>query len=277
MEKIPVKIDNFSLHSISQVKSICQPFLDKFEIVFFDFTRVYKNGTETILTSYPELIQSLYGLGLYILPANVGFLGKTKNVLLLSSAIDNGINFELLNHVRESFAVDHILNIVEKKSDYLDCYSFGAHSKDDKMVNFYLNNMDILEKFILYFKSVASPLIKKADHSRMTLPTLLKPFYKEVLTYSDINATDTLNFISNMVSHVKLELCIDKKIVKLSRRETECIIYLTSGLSIKEVARKLLLSPRTVETYIGNVKNKLKCDKINQIFDVLFDQTKLLI
>lgn len=276
MEKIPVKIENFSLHSILQVKSICQPFLDKFEIVFFDFTRVYKNGTETILTSYPELIQSLYGLGLYILPANVGFLGKTKNVLLLSSAIDNGINFELLNHVRESFAVDHILNIVEKKSDYLDCYSFGAHSKDDKMVNFYLNNMDILEKFILYFKSVASPLIKKADHSRMTLPTLLKPFYKEVLTYSDINATDTLNFISNMVSHVKLELCIDKKIVKLSRRETECIIYLTSGLSIKEVARKLLLSPRTVETYIGNVKNKLKCDKINQIFDVLFDQTKLL-
>jgi len=46
---------------------------------------------------------------------------------------------------------------------------------------------------------------------------------------------------------------------KLSERENVCMQYLCIGLTIKEIARKLQISPRTVECYIDRVKEKLNC------------------
>ena len=43
----------------------------------------------------------------------------------------------------------------------------------------------------------------------------------------------------------------------LTMREQECIFYVTKGFTFVEIAQKLLISPRTVETHITNIKNKL--------------------
>ena len=59
----------------------------------------------------------------------------------------------------------------------------------------------------------------------------------------------------------------------LSKREAECIFYLLQGKSTKDTGRLMKISPRTVECYINNVKNKLNCyykgdllDKISNSF-----------
>ncbi|MFC3908421.1 LuxR C-terminal-related transcriptional regulator [Legionella dresdenensis] len=52
--------------------------------------------------------------------------------------------------------------------------------------------------------------------------------------------------------------------VSFSRREMDCIHLLLKGKRIKEIAYDLNLSPRTVETYINQLKEKLGCrDRIN--------------
>ena len=43
----------------------------------------------------------------------------------------------------------------------------------------------------------------------------------------------------------------------LSRRQTQCLFYIASGFSIKEIANKIDKSPRTIETHINVLKNKL--------------------
>jgi DNA-binding CsgD family transcriptional regulator len=45
----------------------------------------------------------------------------------------------------------------------------------------------------------------------------------------------------------------------LSRREIDCLYYLTKGMTIKEIARNISLSPRTVEHYLESAKLKLNC------------------
>jgi DNA-binding CsgD family transcriptional regulator len=45
----------------------------------------------------------------------------------------------------------------------------------------------------------------------------------------------------------------------VSKREKECLHYLICGLSAKSIARKLNLSPRTIEYYIGKMKEKFDC------------------
>lgn len=45
----------------------------------------------------------------------------------------------------------------------------------------------------------------------------------------------------------------------LSKREVECLFYLVRGKSMKTVAKILGLSPRTIETYLARLKEKINC------------------
>ncbi len=45
----------------------------------------------------------------------------------------------------------------------------------------------------------------------------------------------------------------------LSKRETACMHYLCKGLTTKQTARQLKISPKTVETYIERAKIKYNC------------------
>jgi DNA-binding CsgD family transcriptional regulator len=47
-------------------------------------------------------------------------------------------------------------------------------------------------------------------------------------------------------------------LAKLSFREVDCMVYLAHGKTIKEIGRYLDLSPRTVEGYLDNIKDKLE-------------------
>ncbi len=53
----------------------------------------------------------------------------------------------------------------------------------------------------------------------------------------------------------------------LSAREEECIFFLIRGASIKEIARFMHLSPRTVEAYLNNIKIKFDCHTKAQVIE----------
>ncbi len=49
-------------------------------------------------------------------------------------------------------------------------------------------------------------------------------------------------------------------ITSLSNREVEVFEFLGQGLTAKQIARRMLLSAKTVETHLANIKKKLKVD-----------------
>lgn len=57
------------------------------------------------------------------------------------------------------------------------------------------------------------------------------------------------------------------KVSEFSERELECLFYLLRGYSAKEIAKHLLLSHRTVETYIERIKNKAGLVTKSQLID----------
>jgi DNA-binding NarL/FixJ family response regulator len=63
--------------------------------------------------------------------------------------------------------------------------------------------------------------------------------------------------------------------IRLTNRQMECIHLLMKGMTAKDIANELHLSFRTVESYLANIKNRLKCKnkteliiKLARIFDV---------
>lgn len=53
--------------------------------------------------------------------------------------------------------------------------------------------------------------------------------------------------------------------IVLTVREIECSYYLIKGLSSREIAVKIFLSPRTVDYYIENVKGKFGCSRRTEL------------
>ncbi|MBY0545295.1 MAG: helix-turn-helix transcriptional regulator [Gammaproteobacteria bacterium] len=63
-----------------------------------------------------------------------------------------------------------------------------------------------------------------------------------------------LDFIQQLNRNRKIrkntfQFIIGKKLVPLTFREMECLMYLAEGLPAKAIARKMMLSPRTIEGF----------------------------
>lgn len=73
--------------------------------------------------------------------------------------------------------------------------------------------------------------------------------------------------INNKVNGILALVKIDSKIPlsnisderTISKRELQCLYYLTKGFSLKQIAHVLKISPRTVEHHINSTKSKLNC------------------
>lgn len=52
---------------------------------------------------------------------------------------------------------------------------------------------------------------------------------------------------------------VESNEICLTSRELQCLDLLSAGMSAKEIARKMLISPRTAESYIDKLKQKMNC------------------
>lgn len=57
----------------------------------------------------------------------------------------------------------------------------------------------------------------------------------------------------------------------LTARQAECMYFLIRGKSAKEIGRILTLSSRTIETYLENLKDKLKCQGTAELIEMAID------
>ena len=58
----------------------------------------------------------------------------------------------------------------------------------------------------------------------------------------------------------------------LSKRETDTLFYVIRGYTAKEIAQKLDVSPKTIEYYIEQLKNKLNCSKKSELIEKSVEQ-----
>ena len=56
-----------------------------------------------------------------------------------------------------------------------------------------------------------------------------------------------------------------ERVALLSEREREVLSLVVAGLTNKEIARALALSPRTVETHRANLSSKLQVESLAQL------------
>lgn len=141
--------------------------------------------------------------------------------------------------------------IFRRESDCVKTYCFGMDTDTPLFSQSCLQNICLLEHFCNYFNEKAKDIIDCTDRKKCGFLEMgLPKNYQDELLFQN-----TQKFLQETCLENKFLITREKNI-QLSKREIECLTYLSLGKSLKEIAIILNLSPRSVEFYLDNIKKK---------------------
>ena len=242
-----IQQDNFFLTNACHIDEICSP-LKKLDITYFTYMKNHIDGSQVYLSNSAYWIEDYYKLELY---KSSSFEAGPDLYCSGNYIWTKEDNAEVYLHGRNKFDSDNGMTIINKSDLYCEFYFFSGSTKATWLSNFYLNNMDLLEKFIIYFKDSANLLLKKAEKNRI--------FFPKLSNNADL-IPESMNYIYDNVLNVRNEFLREMNFhTNISARENEVAFHLLKGKTAIETAKALFISKKTVERHIENMKVKLQC------------------
>lgn len=232
------------------VRDILKP-LQQLGIIYFTYAKSENNGNRTYLSTHPDILEK-YLQEEYYLKGNVESRPeKYKNQIIFWDTLPKQYIYDQL--IRSS-NIDHGIFMINQETDYCEFYGFATKKGNYQVINNYINHVDVLKNFCLYFKDRAKKIIRRAEANKISLP-----FHN-----------DTLDFVNDPKNIIFDNALIEQKnILTLSVRQKDCATLLLKGMQYKEIAQILNISSRTVETHINYLKRKLNCsNKIELILQL---------
>jgi len=142
--------------------------------------------------------------------------------------------------VREKFGLHHGLTLVRRYKDYYDMIAVAVSEPKLNIGSFYLNKQKRMEQFINFFDKEYRDLLTTATKNPIILP---RPYRDS-------------NYQKICLQNGRLPIKGNYGKTYLTAQELSCLRLRITGLSNKEIAQILDLSPRTVETYMARIQQR---------------------
>lgn len=262
LEEINLSAYQYSEAVSDKFTQICEP-LFKLGVKYFNYHKIFKNGSYLIFNNHPEFLKAYLH---DIATSNISNIGPifTETItlamqqpqlyfMLNSDIMSFDPNQEKIIKLYYDFDIWNAFFIFKTNANFIEVYAYSMTRSDTYAYQFYLNNLHLLEHFVDYFNERATDLIDCKDQAKLVC-------FKEQFDSMAISQEDHL---ARKIEHFLQETQLSKRLIKgknkdltLSKREAECLEYLALGKSMKEIGKTLELSPRTIEFYLRNIKNK---------------------
>ncbi len=251
-------------HAGDDMRQLLSP-LRRHGVAHFTNVRVYEDTGVDILTTHPSFSVLFYREKFYRHAFAATPDQYDSGIVLTKDLIEKPKKSSIAWMVRNA-AIEHAgyspdLIFLEKESEYVDLYFFGTLSHLDCDNSFYLNRLDIFARYISFFKSAGSPLISKAQRSRL----YYEGSRREETALSVANKNDR-DWVYDKLLKTS-QLC--RKQYNLTKKEQIVACYLANGCSNNELSDALALSPRTIEKYIDHLKFKFRSRNIRHLISQL--------
>ena len=188
-------------------------------------------------------------IGQYLVWDAVQCQGQTADMLADSTSLD----------------YRHVFTIIKKDADISHFYHFGTHLLNPSIHLMYINNLDLLDRFITYFNV-------QVKQSKKLLTA-----YDIVLNSDQRTSCVTVDNKQPLVTNLqdKRKLFLRSMLMEdppnLTVKEIECAKLLAKGKTAKEIAIQVGLSYRTIEDRINTLKYKLKAQNKSDLIAKLLD------
>lgn len=258
--------NHFSLASANFVEQICHDPLSSIGITYFNYIKIYNDGSRELLTNNAPWIDHFYAYSLYKTAGvvDIEYL-LPKGYFLWSELKTDDLAY---SQGRESFNIDNGISFVAKTKSYTTLYIFASTRNNEVINNFYVRNIDLFKRFILYFNDKGYSLLKKASENRIYLPE--QQYINNKMNRIDLGLKMRQEFF-NKTNIERFFILNQEGNLYLTKREAECIAYMIDGATAKQTAKFLGISFRTVESHFHQVKAKLQCATKDELIKFLIE------
>jgi len=240
------------LSASTEMQELIKP-LAAHHITYFTYNKNYVDGTRIRLTTHATHLKAFLENEYY----RTGNIDAHPELYLNQAALFSTLkNQTLVEWLKNDFQVEHGIYIIRKSETYTEFFSFATGPNNPQIVNFYLNNLDYLQKFCDYFKEQGKDLIARAEKQKL------------VHIYHHNEGIQPVSF-------AELKECLELRNFKLTPRQYEVVQLLLQGFRAKEIANMLHLSPRTVEDYIAALKQRFQAKNLIELMVKISNQTSI--
>ena len=247
--------------NIEIINKICSPLKSCFGITSFGYGRIFNQGRYILLSNSPIYLESA---ACYDYTFNTKFF---RNALPYISKYDlyklvwlENTGDEFIERVYAQ-GICHGFNIAKENAGTFEYYFFGTDRDSPLIRDFYIEHFHALKDFIVYFHKVAESLIETSDTTKQGVFPYVRDTYPQIETVFARTTPweeNIIKFNALLNEKVQEEIYEIGKTNSLTFRELQCLSYFSAGKTAKEIARVLNIGPRTVETYIANIRLKTK-------------------
>ncbi|MBS0286564.1 MAG: helix-turn-helix domain-containing protein [Proteobacteria bacterium] len=239
------QIKSSPIHLHQALAEVAWPFLSKIGCHYFQYLKVFKDGSFSFLTTQPTWEQ--YCIDLFHKtnkPAVYSHIdAHTLDKNTYTFLWEPNLPEEPVRLARE-FNIAHGFTFVERHSDYYYMMGFAAPVTHHRAMDAYFNSLNDMHTFIQEFKHNQRKLINELDNNRICVPK----------SRQDCNLEKML--LTSNKHH-------------LTPQERASIQGLAQGKSYKEIAITLGISHRTVETYLNRVRHRFNLHHKKELISLL--------
>jgi DNA-binding CsgD family transcriptional regulator len=251
--------NHVSLKSSDIVRALASNLFKSTGLNYFFYERIYNQNSFFFLNTDLHFFSRWF---------NIKLNDKTP---LLSESITDGVYLWSNTENKQFLQVMHALNysngitIIKNHDSYLEAFGFAAPIAHQHIMSLYLNKMELLNKFVLYFKDQASQLIAKARQQLIILPDYMKH------PNQDKENSILYNELTNSMAIKKYNFNDKYNDINLSKRELQCLSLYLKRNTTTQIAHVLNLQKSAVDNYIYRVKKKFHCNSSSDLINLFWD------
>lgn len=248
------KLDGF-LSLTDHINEICRPLFLSTTITVFGYLKIKNDSSLVYLCSRADWLKYFFEKNYhqFLTPT---FLPELFNYgYIFGDAISNN---QLIIEACDYFDYSHSFMIRSKHKEHSELFIFAAEKENFAINNWYINNIQQLRQFCIYFKSSIEHLLK--DIRSINVPDSDLTVEEQAL---DMMKSSEIISADNFPKKILIMDGHDEQYITL--HELQCLKLMSEGKSAQEIAEIQCRSPRTIETHIQNIKRKLHCSKRSEV------------
>lgn len=212
------------------------------------------------------------------------FLQGYKNITTGYNLVWDGYSKDNIKHntyqhlLSQELGVDLTFLILERHSSYSQYFCFDLNVPG--------NNLSLQEKINIALQDFLNNMILiTACLNQFKTEFLANKVLLDLFKVNIKGINDSIVTAQPQINKDKLRIALETGIltkddlylknIQLTTKEETCLSLYASGISMHEVAEKLALSPRTVEGYLGRLKEKMDANTKSDLLEK-FSKLKLI-
>ncbi|MBS0286160.1 MAG: helix-turn-helix domain-containing protein [Proteobacteria bacterium] len=235
----------------SKMQKIAAPLFDATGLNFFSYARDFDGNKSISLQTDNNLYHAWF-------ESKSPYCSHlTPDGVYASNSIQN----QPLQHQAKMLNYGNGIHIFKRLKTYTEVITLAAPTNSVNMLEFYVNNIDLVNRFILFFKESAVTLIKGAMNDPILVPN-------DMIAKTPI-IKDTIPDIQELRENfsIKKYYFDDNVEIKLSKRELECLSYYIKGLSSSQISNIMNVKKVTTDTFLRNIKMKFNSSSRSELFE----------